>query len=424
MSNVPIISTSLPGPNAQRLIKDDLDVTSPSLIKEYPLTVKRAEGMMIEDEDGNRFLDFMAGIAVATTGHCHPKVVKAIQIQAENLLHICGTDFYYAGYSDLCKKLQELAPGGGSWKVFLSNSGTESNEGAIKLARFHTKRKYIIAFDGAFHGRTYGALSLTYSKSVQRKGFEPFLPGVHHLPYGSSKKMIQNYLKKKGVNPETIAAIFVEPIQGEGGYIVPPSDFLKQIRSFCDEFNIMMVDDEVQSGNGRTGKYFAIENWDVVPDIITLAKGLGSGMPIGSIIAKENVMTWPPGSHGSTFGGNPVSCAAAIATIDLIENGLMKNAEITGEYLHHRLLKLQKRYRIISDARGIGLMQAIEFSDDNKLSPNLAYLFEQSCFKKGLLVLGCGKSAIRLAPPLIVEQTDIDIALEIIDQVLGEMNLD
>ena len=423
MSNVPSILTSLPGPKAQRLIDDDLGATSPSLIKEYPLAVKQAKGMMIEDQDGNIFLDFMAGIAVTGTGHCHPQVVKAIQDQSKKLLHICGTDFYYTGYSDLCKKLQELAPGNDPWKVFLSNSGAESIDGAIKLARYHTKRNNIIAFHGAFHGRTYGALSLTRSKSVQRDGFGPFLPGVHHVPYGASTDTIQGHLKEKRVHPQTIAAVFVEPIQGEGGYIVPPEEFLEQIRSFCDEFGIIMVDDEIQSGNGRTGKYFAIENWGVVPDIITLAKGLGSGMPIGAIIAKESAMTWPPGSHGSTFGGNPVSCAASLATIDLIEAGLMKNAEIMGEYLRNRLSELRKKHNIISDVRGIGLMQAIEFSVNNELSPDLSHLFEQSCFKKGLLVLSCGESAIRLAPPLIVDETHIDIAMDIMGQVLEEMNI-
>ncbi len=319
MLNTPKILTPLPGPESEKIIKRDIGVSSPSLIKEYPLVIKRAEGMFIEDLDGNTFLDFMAGIAVTSTGHCHPEVLNAIQKQSQDLLHICGTDFYYPAYTDLCKKLQSLAPGNKNWKVFLSNSGAESVDGAIKLARFHTKREHILAFEGAFHGRTYGALSLTNSKPVQKNGFGPLLPGVFHVPFGLQADEIVALIKKSGLEMESFAAIFVEPILGEGGYIIPPDEFLPQLRKMCNEYGILLVADEIQSGVGRTGKFLAVEHWSVTPDIITLAKGLGSGMPIGAILGTDKVMSWPSGSHGSTFGGNPVSCAASLATLALVE---------------------------------------------------------------------------------------------------------
>ena len=418
MLNTPRILTPLPGPESEKIIRRDTGVSSPSLIKEYPLVIKRAEGMFIEDLDGNTFLDFMAGIAVNSTGHCHPEVLNAIQKQSQDLLHICGTDFYYPAYTDLCKKLQSLAPGNKDWKVFLSNSGAESVDGAIKLARFHTKRKHILAFEGAFHGRTYGALSLTDSKPVQKNGFGPFLPGVYHVPFGLRADEIVALIKKSGLELQSLAAIFVEPILGEGGYIIPPDEFLPQLRKMCNEYGILLVADEIQSGVGRTGKFLAVEHWGVIPDIITLAKGLGSGMPIGAILGTDEVMSWPPGSHGSTFGGNPVSCAASLATLALVENELMDNARKMGPYLLRRLSKLETKYKRVKNIRGKGLMIAMDLYQDDQPSHDAAYQFEQKCFQEGLLVLGCGEYSVRLTPPLIVQKNQIDIAVDIMETVL------
>ena len=419
MLNKPKILTSLPGPKSEIIIKRDTGVSSPSLIKEYPLVIKRAKGMFIEDLDGNTFLDFMAGIAVTSTGHCHPEILNAIQKQSQDLLHICGTDFYYSVYTDLCKKLQSLAPGNKDWKVFLSNSGAESVDGAIKLARFHTKREHILAFEGAFHGRTYGALSLTNSKPVQKNGFGPLLPGVFHVPFGLQANEIVALIKNSGLKLESFAAIFVEPILGEGGYIIPPDEFLPQLRKMCNEYGILLVADEIQSGVGRTGKFLAVEHWSVTPDIITLAKGLGSGMPIGAILGTDKVMSWPSGSHGSTFGGNPVSCAASLATLALVENELMENAHKMGPYLLRRLSELETKYKRVKNIRGKGLMIAMDLYQDGQPSHDAAYLFEQECFQRGLLVLGCGEYSVRLTPPLIVQKSQIDIAVDIMETVLG-----
>ena len=422
MLNTPRILTPLPGPESKRIIKRDTSVSSPSLIKEYPLVIKRAEGMFIEDLDGNTFLDFMAGIAVTSTGHCHPEILNAIQKQSQDLLHICGTDFYYPVYTDLCKKLQSLAPGNKDWKVFLSNSGAEAVDGAIKLARFHTKREHILAFEGAFHGRTYGALSLTDSKPVQKNGFGPFLPGVYHVPFGLRADEIVALIKKSGLELESFAAIFVEPILGEGGYIIPPDEFLPQLRKMCNEYGILLVADEIQSGVGRTGKFLAVEHWGVIPDIITLAKGLGSGMPIGAILGTDEVMSWPLGSHGSTFGGNPVSCAASLATLALVENELMDNARKMGPYLLRRLSKLETKYKCVKNIRGKGLMIAMDLYQDDQPSHDAAYQFEQKCFQEGLLVLGCGEYSVRLTPPLIVQKSQIDIAVDIMETVLDGLS--
>jgi len=422
MLNTPKILTPLPGPKSEIIIKRDTGVSSPSLIKEYPLVIKRAKGMFIEDLDGNTFLDFMAGIAVTSTGHCHPEILNAIQKQSQDLLHICGTDFYYSVYTDLCKKLQSLAPGNKDWKVFLSNSGAESVDGAIKLARFHTKREHILAFEGAFHGRTYGALSLTNSKPVQKNGFGPLLPGVFHVPFGLQADEIVALITNSGLKLESFAAIFVEPILGEGGYIIPPDEFLPQLRKMCNEYGILLVADEIQSGVGRTGKFLAVEHWSVTPDIITLAKGLGSGMPIGAILGTDKVMSWPSGSHGSTFGGNPVSCAASLATLALVENELMENARKMGPYLLRRLSELETKYKRVKNIRGKGLMIAMDLYQDGQPSHDAAYLFEQECFQRGLLVLGCGEYSVRLTPPLIVQKSQIDIAVDIMETVLGGLS--
>ena len=436
----PCIVVPPPGPNARAVIDRDSAWASTSYIKEYPLVVARGSGAMIEDVDGNRYLDFMAGIAVASTGHAHPKVVAAIQDAASRFLHICGTDFYYAGMAALCERLARIAPGPSRKRVFLTNSGTEAVEGAIKLARNSTRRPAVIAFDGAFHGRTYGAMSLTSSKVTQRAGFGPFLPEVHHVPYANRYRCqhcrdraectldcvrsIETELFARRVHPSDVAAIFVEPIQGEGGYVVPPRGFLTALRELSDRHGILLVIDEVQSGIGRTGKMFACEYDGVEPDVLLTAKGLGSGMPIGAIIAREDVMKWGPGAHGSTFGGNPVCCAAALATLDLVEGGLMANATPMGDRLRAGLGRLAERHATLGDVRGLGLMIGVDIVTDRATrepAPRLVHELVQRAFRRGLLLLGAGKSALRLAPPLVIDSSDVDTALGIIDEVLEEL---
>src|SRR6476659_5802217 len=376
----PRILVPPPGPNAQAVIDRDVAAASTSYIKEYPLVVSHGKGAMIEDVDGNRYLDFMAGIAVAATGHAHPEVVAAVQEAASRFLHICGTDFYYEGMAALCERLARIAPGPSRKRVFLTNSGTEAVEGAIKLARNATRRPALIAFDGAFHGRTYGAMSLTSSKAVQRSGYGPMLPEVYHVPYANRYRCqhcrdlpactlgcvqsIETELFARRLDPRDVAAIFVEPVQGEGGYVVPPRGFLTALRELCTRHGILLVIDEVQSGIGRTGKMFACQHEGVEPDILLTAKGLGSGMPIGAMIAREQITTWASGSHGSTFGGNPVCCAAALATLDLVEGGLMANAARLGERLMAGACRLMNKHSCIGDVRGRGLMVGMEFVKD------------------------------------------------------------
>jgi len=412
--NYPHIATPPPGPKAQGIIARDRASTATCYLKEYPLAVARGSGAMIEDVDGNRYLDFMAGIAVASTGHSHPKVVAAVQEAAAKFLHICGGDFYYESFAALPERLAKLAPGKDAKKVFLSNSGTEAVEGAIKLARHSTRRAAIIAFEGSFHGRSLGALSLTASKYTQRSGMGPFLPEVYHAPYGDAD-FIESRLFARRLDPKDVAAIFVEPIQGEGGYIVPPTGFLKSLRAICDKHGILLVMDEVQSGIGRTGRMFACEHEDIVPDIILVAKGLASGMPLGAIIARADIMKWQPGNHGSTFGGNPVCCAAALATLDLVEGGLMRNAQQMGERLMQGSKDLAKRHKMITEVRGRGLMMGLELND-----PALVKRVVLGAFQKGVLLLGAGKSAIRLAPPLVIDEEDIRIALSTIGELLSD----
>lgn len=411
----PQLLTSLPGPRAQMLVERDHAVTSPSYTRDYPLVVARGEGCMVEDVDGNVFLDMTAGIAVTSTGHCHPDVVRAIQNQSANLLHMSGTDFYYEPMIELAEMLVTKAPFHSKAKIFFSNSGAESNEGAIKLARYYTGRNLIVAFLGAFHGRTYGAMSLTGSKTVQRANFGSLLPGVTHIPYGTHASL--DYLEQLFTTmlpPNEVAAIIVEAIQGEGGYIVPEDGFLQRIREICDKHGILMIVDEVQSGMGRTVKLFAIEHWHVAPDIITTAKGIASGLPLGAIIARSEIMTWKPGSHATTFGGNPVACAAGIATLQLLENGLMDNATQMGELLQAGLFKLHQRYGRISTPRGKGLMVAVDVLDESgNLCKETRDTILQTAFHQGLLLLGCGKAAIRFCPPLVIDSTQIQVALEI-----------
>ncbi|BAZ22097.1 4-aminobutyrate aminotransferase [Kalymmatonema gypsitolerans NIES-4073] len=420
----PHIVTSLPGPRAKAIVERDRAVTSPSYTRDYPLVVARGEGCMVEDVDGNVFLDMTAGIAVTATGHAHPEVVQAIQEQAAMLLHMSGTDFYYEPMVELAEKLAIRAPFPNGARVFFSNSGTESNEGAIKLARYYTGRSLIVAFLGAFHGRTYGAMSLTASKTVQRANFGPLLPGVTHIPYGTHASL--DYLEKQlfptMLPPKEVAAIVVEAIQGEGGYIVPEDGFLQRLREICDRFGILMIVDEVQSGMGRTGRLFAIEHWGVMPDIITTAKGIASGLPLGAILARPEIMTWQPGSHATTFGGNPVACAAAIATLKLLESGLMANATQMGELLQAGLHRLSQQFPQISPPRGKGLMVAVDLLDsEGKFDSMLRNRILQEAFLRGLLLLGCGKAAIRFCPPLVIDSDQIQTALQILFEVLAEI---
>jgi len=419
----PHLTTELPGPIARQIIARDEAVTSPSLTRVYPLVVRRAHGCVIEDVDTNRFLDFNAGIAVTAAGHTHPAVNAAIHAQVDDLLHYCSSDFYLPVYADLCERLVALAPMPDA-RVFLSNSGTEAVEAALKLARHRTGRPNAIAFFGAFHGRSLGSLSLTASKARQRAGFGILTPGSFHAPFFdpyddtalTGAGYIEQVLFKKLTDPSDVAAIFVEPIQGEGGYIVPPTGWLADLRRLCDEHGIVLVMDEVQSGVGRTGTMWASEHEGVQPDIMCIGKGLASGMPLAGIVARSEVMDWEPGGHGSTFGGNPVACAAAVATLDLVESELAANAKAVGEHLLTALGSLAETWPMIGQVRGRGLMIGIDLPDHDT-----AAAVELACYEHGLLVLTCGERSIRLAPPLVVSTEQADTAVEILDNVLGAM---
>jgi 4-aminobutyrate aminotransferase len=418
---IPNIKIRPPGPKAKAIVEQDQRYTAPAYGRVYPLVVKEGRGMVIEDVDGNLFLDFMAGIAVASTGHSHPKVVKAIEEQARKFLHICGSDFYYEPMAELAEKLSRIAPGRSPKRVFLTNSGTETIEAAFKLARFATKRNHVIAFLGAFHGRTMGSLSLTASRSSHRAHFSPLIPDIHHAPYGQAN-YLEQVLFRYEVTPAEVAAIFVEPILGEGGYIVPSPEFLPTLKDLCQRHGILLVVDEIQSGFGRTGKMFACEHWSVEPDILCAAKGIASGMPLGAMIAREEISTWTRSTHGSTFGGNPVACAAALATIDLIEDGLIKNAGEVGNYLKESLTKLRSLHPRMSDVRGLGLMIGVEFAqDDGKPDAKFRDQVMAKSFDHGLLLLSCGESTIRFCPPLIVKRDEVDTAVGIFDAVLTEL---
>ena len=434
---LPKLITSLPGPKARAIIERDDQVISPSYTRSYPLVAERGEGAIVEDPDGNRFLDFAAGIAVVATGHCHPRVVKAIQEQAAKLIHMSGTDFYYENMVALAEKLAALVPGKGSRRVYFGNSGTEAIEAAIKLARYHTGRGQFVAFVGAFHGRTMGSLALTGSKSVQKKGFFPVMPGVHHVPYaycyrcayGKSPdscavecvKAIETELFRTMLPPDEVAAIFVEPVQGEGGYVVPPRKFFDELRRLADKHGILLVADEVQSGMGRTGKMFASEHFGLEPDVITLAKGIASGMPLGAMVARAELMDWKPGAHASTFGGNPVAVAASLATIELLEQELVDNAGLMGARLMDKLRGLPQRFPIVGDVRGLGLMIGIELVRDQGTKERAGDLRDklvQMCFERGLLVLGAGPNTIRLCPPLVINTDQADFAAQTIEECL------
>ncbi len=439
--SVPNIVTPLPGPEARRILAEDARYISPSYTRSYPLVVKRGRGAAVEDVDGNTFLDFSSGIAVTSTGHCHPHVVAAIQRQAAELIHMSGTDFYYEQMTLVAKRLSAVAPMPGPHKFYYGNSGAEAVECALKLARYHTRRQHIVAFLGAFHGRTMGALSLTASRPQQRRRFSPLLPGVTHVPYPNlyrgclggpeeqeafalgCARFIEERLFTSTLAPEEVAAIVVEPIQGEGGYAVAPTGFLQEIRRICDRHGILLVVDEVQSGAGRTGKWWAIEHTGVEPDIVTIAKGIASGMPLGICMSRAEIMDWQPGSHASTFGGNPVCLAAALATIDVLEGGAIQNAAETGEYMVRRMKAWPEKYPRVGDVRGRGLMIGVEIVKDQRLrTPDGATrdAVIQKMFERGVLCLGAGESTIRLTPPLIVSMEEADTAMDTLEECVRE----
>jgi 4-aminobutyrate aminotransferase len=418
----PDLKTALPGPKAAELIARDARAMSPSFTRAYPFVMERGEGCWVTDVDGNRFLDFTAGIAVVTTGHSHPRVVAAIEEQAHRFLHMSGTDFYYRTEIELAERLEDRILPGTPAHVFFTNSGAEAIEGAMKLARFATGRPSYIAFIGGFHGRTFGALSLTASKASQRRRFAPLLSQVFHAPFPTASRGITTddslarieELFNTVAPPESVAAVFVEPIQGEGGYLVPPDDFLPRLRELTLKHGILLVADEVQSGMGRTGHLLAVEHWGVEPDIVCLAKGIASGLPLGAFIARAEQMNWPPGSHGSTFGGNPVACAAGLATLDLLEEGLIENAARVGPVVQDELREIAATHSEVTDVRGLGLMVALEFE-----TPAQAGRLVQAAFERGLLLLTAGTRAVRISPPLVLDPEEAATGLEIIASALG-----
>ncbi|MCD6401378.1 MAG: acetyl ornithine aminotransferase family protein [Anaerolineales bacterium] len=431
---------NVPGPKAQIIIEKDHKYISPSYPRAYPFVMDHGKGVEVWDVDGNRYVDFAAGIAVVATGHSHPKVVRAIQEQAEKFIHI-SSDLYHENWTTLAEKLSDIAPFEEQAISFMTNSGAESVEGAIKLARYHTGKSQIIAFLGAFHGRTYGAMSLTASKTKYHRGFYPMLNGIVHVPFPDPYRpiftmrdgetygeRIVRYLEEeiltKLLPPEDTAAIIVEPIQGEGGYVVPAEGFFPALKDLCEKYGILLIVDEVQSGMGRTGKWWAIENFGVEPDIVCAAKGIASGIPLGAVIAKKSVMTWKVGAHGNTYGGNPIACAASLATIELIEESYLSNAKEMGSYLKGKLDYLKTKYNAIGDVRGIGLMLGVEFvknRDTKEPDGELRDKIEHECFRNGLIILGCGKNTIRFAPPLCITRAEIDEGITIFEGVLDEV---
>jgi 4-aminobutyrate aminotransferase len=440
MENIrlPKITTELPGPKAKKVIEKDSIYTSPSYTRGYPLVAEEGKGAVVKDPDGNYFLDFAAGIAVCSTGHCHPDVVEAIRKQSEKLLHISGTDFYYPIQAEVAEKISNIIGKGSKKRTFFGNSGAEANECAIKLAKYYTGRKRFIAFFGSFHGRTTGALSLTASKTIQKERFFPLMEGVTHVPYANCYRcpfgrsygackmecisFIENVIFKTVVPPSEVAALFFEPIQGEGGYVVPPKEFVQGIRDLCDRQNILLISDEVQSGCGRTGKFLAMEHFGVSADVVCLAKGIASGMPLSATVADERIMSWPPGSHASTFGGNPVSLSASLATLKLLEEKLMENARIQGEFLLNGFKEMMDRNPVIGNVRGMGLMIGVEVVKDRESKerfPELRDAIEVECFKRGLLVLGCGANTIRICPPLVIDKEQAETALKILEESLN-----
>ncbi len=438
LDKLPKIITELPGPIAREVIESDRRYVSPSYTRSYPLVAARGQGAIVEDVDGNRFLDFSAGIAVCSTGHCHPDVVRAIQKQAESLIHMSGTDFYYPHMPEFARTLEALMPDGKEWRCFFGNSGTEAIEAAMKLARYHTGRYQFIAFQYAFHGRTMGSLSLTSSRPVQRKGFGPLVPGVTHahyancyrcplnLDYGSCGVACANYIEdtifKTTVHPEEVAAIVVEAVQGEGGYIVPPPEFLQTLERIARRHGILLIADEVQCGMGRTGKMFAFEHFDFHPDIIAIAKGVASGMPLGITMARSEIMNWRPGAHASTFGGNPVSLAAAAETVRLLTEKYVANSAKVGEFMKAGLRRLMDRHPAIGDVRGLGLMLGVEIVKDRatkERAPEWRDAIINECYRRGVLVLGAGPSTIRISPPLIVDEEQAQFAVDTLSAAIS-----
>jgi len=436
--DAPLLKTPLPGPKAKALIERDAKVVSTSYTRDYPFVIARGEGSVVEDVDGNRFLDCAAGIAVNSTGHSHPQVVQAIVEQAQKFLHMSGTDFYYEPQVRLGEAFNEIAPFDGQKRTFFANSGTEANEAAVKLARYSTRRYGVIAFLGSFHGRTMGSLAMTSSRAIQRKGFGPPLSGTYHTPYANCYRCpvgrqpdncaaeCLNYLEEQIfvhlISPDEVAAVVVEPIQGEGGYLVPPAVFHQRLRELTKEHGILMICDEVQSGMGRTGKMFGIEHFGVQPDMVTIAKGVASGLPLGVTVARAEIMSWPPGSHASTFGGNPVACAASLATIDLLRSSLVQNSAEVGAYMLDLLKGLMDQHPIIGDVRGRGLMIGVELVRDRTTKERAIEERNRvvdECFRRGLLVLGAGRNAIRLSPPLVLTKAQAKTAVEILDQAIG-----
>lgn len=433
---LPNLVTPLPGPNARSIIERDAKIISPSYTRGYPFVMARGEGAIVEDVDGNRFLDFNAGIAVVATGHANPRIVAAVQEQATKFLHMSGTDFYCENMVQLAEKLATLVPGDGPNRVYFGNSGTEAIEAAIKMARYHSGRDKFIAFLGGFHGRTMGALSLTGSKVVQRKGFGPMLP-VHHIPYANCYrcaygqhpdschvecvKVIEDQLFKTILPAEEVAAVVVEPIQGEGGYLVPPAKFHEELRRIADKYGILLIHDEVQSGMGRTGRMFASEHFGVPPDIVAIAKGIASGLPLAATVARADIMNWPPGAHASTFGGNPVAVEAALATIELLEQDLLRNATEIGAHILDHMRNWPQRFRYVGDVRGLGLMIGFELVKDQatkERAPDLRNQLTHLAFERGLLILGCGPNSIRLCPPLVITQDQADFAIDTLEGCL------
>jgi 4-aminobutyrate aminotransferase len=440
----PNIRTELPGPKAREIIEADARYVTPSYPRpDYKLVVDHAKGVWVWDPDDNLFLDCNAGVAVCSTGHCHPEIVEAITKQANEFIHFCGTDFFYRHMPELGKKLEEICPIDGPTRTHFANSGAEAIETALKLAMYHTRRQKFISFYGSFHGRTLGALSLTSSKKAQRLGFMRQALDVVHVPYPNRFRhfanemptddetisrdvinWIENRIFKTTTPPEEVAGIVLEVVQGEGGYIPAPKQFVKEIRRICDENGIMLIVDEVQSGMGRTGKMFALDHHEgIKADIMCLAKGLGSGMPIGACIARAGIMDWHKGAHASTFGGNPVALAAALKTIELLQNGLVNNAAEVGNYLRAGLDDLKNKYDCIGDVRGLGMMLGVEFvTDKTSLKPDseLRDRIEMECYKRGLIILGCGNNSIRWSPPLILTKENVDVALQIFDEVISD----
>ncbi len=433
----PMIKTALPGPNAKRVLEGDDKYMSPSYTRSYPLVAKEGRGIVVTDVDGNEFFDFSSGIAVTSTGHCHPDVVAAIQKQAGELIHMSGTDFYYESLVTLAERLSKIAPMPGPHRIYYGNSGAEAVECALKLARYHTKRQNVIAFFGAFHGRTMGALSLTASKPQQKRRFAPLVPGVTHVSYPdvyrngeqdalACARYIENKLFKTILPPEEVAAIFVEPVQGEGGYVPAPRVFMQELRGICDRHGILLVADEVQSGVGRTGKWWAIEHTGVQPDIICMAKGIASGMPLSVTLTKAEIMDWVPGSHASTFGGNPVCIAAALATLDVIEReNLLRNTEEVGNHMLRRMADWPKKHKLVGDVRGLGLMIGVELVTDKQTKERASAERDrvvELAFERGVLLLGCGANTIRIAPPLITTKEQADVAIDVMDECLKEVS--